>query len=333
MATTELTTSRLEELLGDDADDLLDHKCADRRRVATCTCRAPTSSTASSSTPTAPAASCATSSGCSTTGRLAGTGYVLDPARSTRASSTRRGASFAPNPIYFDPENIVRAGDRGRLQRRRLDGRRARRGQPQVRAQDPLHRQAQPQRAADVPERVRPDHVRARSSARTTWARPASARRSTSARRESRRQIVEVARGLRGGPPARHVHRALVLPAQPGFKIDGTDYHVAADLTGQANHLGVTIEADIIKQKLPENNGGYTALNAERRVVRQDAQARLREAHDRPPDRPDAATRSSTATWAAPALINSRRRVVAARPTSPRPSRPRSSTSAPAAWA
>ena len=44
------------------------------------------------------------------------------------------------------------------------------------------------------------------------------------------------------------------------FKKDGTDYHVAADLTGQANHLGVTIEADIIKQKLPENNGGYNAL-------------------------------------------------------------------------
>src|SRR4029450_5182745 len=45
------------------------------------------------------------------------------------------------------------------------------------------------------------------------------------------------------------------------FKHDGVDYHNAADLTGQANHLGVTIEADIIKQKLPTNNGGYTALN------------------------------------------------------------------------
>jgi class I fructose-bisphosphate aldolase len=45
------------------------------------------------------------------------------------------------------------------------------------------------------------------------------------------------------------------------FKKDGVDYHLSADLTGQANHLGVTIEADIIKQKLPENNGGYTALN------------------------------------------------------------------------
>jgi class I fructose-bisphosphate aldolase len=47
------------------------------------------------------------------------------------------------------------------------------------------------------------------------------------------------------------------------FKQDGTDYHLAADLTGQANHLGVTIEADIIKQKLPENNGGYVALNSD----------------------------------------------------------------------
>jgi class I fructose-bisphosphate aldolase len=47
-----------------------------------------------------------------------------------------------------------------------------------------------------------------------------------------------------------------------GFKKDGTDYHVAADLTGQANHLGVTIQADIIKQKLPEVNGGYPALGS-----------------------------------------------------------------------
>jgi fructose-bisphosphate aldolase, class I len=46
----------------------------------------------------------------------------------------------------------------------------------------------------------------------------------------------------------------------PAFNVDGTDYHLAADLTGQANHLGVTIQADIIKQKLPENNGGYNAL-------------------------------------------------------------------------
>ena len=48
----------------------------------------------------------------------------------------------------------------------------------------------------------------------------------------------------------------------PAFKVDGVDYHASADLTGQANHLGVTLEADIIKQKLPENNGGYPAIKA-----------------------------------------------------------------------
>ena len=47
----------------------------------------------------------------------------------------------------------------------------------------------------------------------------------------------------------------------PAFKVDGTDYHAAADITGQANHLGVTLEADIIKQKLPTNNGGYPAID------------------------------------------------------------------------
>ena len=78
---------------------------------------------------------------------------------------------------------------------------------------------------------------------------------------ESRRQIVEVAQAFE------EAHRLGMFTVlwcylrNSDFKADGTDYHVAADLTGQANHLGVTIEADIIKQKLPENNGGYGALN------------------------------------------------------------------------
>ena len=77
---------------------------------------------------------------------------------------------------------------------------------------------------------------------------------------EATRQIQEVAEAF---------HRAHELGMftvlwcylrNPGFKVDGTDYHAAADLTAQANHIGVTIEADIIKQKLPENNGGYNAV-------------------------------------------------------------------------
>ena len=78
---------------------------------------------------------------------------------------------------------------------------------------------------------------------------------------ESDRQIQEVSRGVRRSARAGHGDGALVLPAQHRVQDRRRrTIHVAADLTGQANHLGVTIQADIIKQKLPENNGGYNAL-------------------------------------------------------------------------
>ena len=85
---------------------------------------------------------------------------------------------------------------------------------------------------------------------------------------ESTRQLQEVARAFEY---AHELGMATILWCylQPGFKKDGVDYHVSADLTGQANHLGVTIEADIIKQKLPENNGGYLALNTKGICLRQ----------------------------------------------------------------
>ncbi len=78
---------------------------------------------------------------------------------------------------------------------------------------------------------------------------------------ESARQIVEVAKAFEY---AHELGMATVLWCylrNNGFKKDGVDYSTAADLTGQANHLGVTIQADIIKQKLPTNNGGYNAVN------------------------------------------------------------------------
>ena len=78
---------------------------------------------------------------------------------------------------------------------------------------------------------------------------------------ESGRQIVEVAQAFER---AHELGMATILWCylrNNGFKKDGIDYHTATDLTAQANHLGVTIQADIIKQKLPTNNGGYTALN------------------------------------------------------------------------
>ena len=82
---------------------------------------------------------------------------------------------------------------------------------------------------------------------------------------------------------------------------DGVDYHAAADLTGQANHLGVTIEADIIKQKLPENNGGFNVLANFGKT----SKLVYERADHRPPDRPAPAGRWSTATWVAIGLINS----------------------------
>jgi class I fructose-bisphosphate aldolase len=77
---------------------------------------------------------------------------------------------------------------------------------------------------------------------------------------ESGRQIIEVAAAFER---AHELGMATILWCylrNPGFKVDGVDYHTAADLTAQANHLGVTIQADIIKQKLPTNNGGYNAI-------------------------------------------------------------------------
>lgn len=78
---------------------------------------------------------------------------------------------------------------------------------------------------------------------------------------ESARQIQEVSQAFE---IAHELGMATILWCylrNPGFKKDGIDYHTSADLTAQANHLGVTIQADIIKQKLPTNNGGYTAIN------------------------------------------------------------------------
>ncbi|MCY4036561.1 MAG: class I fructose-bisphosphate aldolase [bacterium] len=77
---------------------------------------------------------------------------------------------------------------------------------------------------------------------------------------ESTRQIQEVAEAFQRAHELGMFTVLWCYLRNPGFQVDGTDYHTSADLTGQANHIGVTIAADIIKQKLPENNGGYTAI-------------------------------------------------------------------------
>jgi class I fructose-bisphosphate aldolase len=192
-------------------------------------------------------------------GRLSGTGYVsILPVDQGIEHSA--GASFAPNPIYFDPENIVKLAIEG--------------GCNAVASTYGVLGAVARKYAHKIPFIVKINHNEFISypnrfdqimfgSIRDAWNMGATAVGATIyfGSEESSRQIVEVAKAFEY---AHELGMATVLWCylrNPGFKKDGVDYHTAADLTGQANHLGVTIQADIIKQKLPTNNGGYNALN------------------------------------------------------------------------
>lgn len=192
-------------------------------------------------------------------GRLAGTGYVsILPVDQGIEHSA--GASFAPNPIYFDPENIVKLAIEG--------------GCNAVASTYGVLGSVARKYAHKIPFIVKINHNEFISypnrfdqimfgTIKDAWNMGAVAVGATIyfGSEESSRQIVEVAKAFEY---AHELGMATILWCylrNTGFKKDGTDYHTAADLTAQANHLGVTIQADIIKQKLPTNNGGYTALN------------------------------------------------------------------------
>lgn len=190
-------------------------------------------------------------------GRLAGTGYVsILPVDQGIEHSA--GASFAPNPDYFDPENIVKLAIEG--------------GCNAVASTLGVLGAVARKYAHRIPFLVKLNHNELLSYPNTydqiyfgqveqAWNMGAVAIGATIyfGSPESRRQIQETSRAFQR---AHELGMATVLWCylrNPAFKSD-KDYHDSADLTGQANHLGVTIEADIIKQKLPENNGGYLAL-------------------------------------------------------------------------
>ncbi len=259
-------------------------------------------------------------------GRLAGTGYVSILPVDQGIEHTA-GASFAPNPIYFDPENIVKLAIEGGCNAVASTlgvlGAVARRYAHKI----PFIVKINHNELLTYPNKYDQMPVRHRRAGLSTWARPRSARPSTSAPRNPRRQIEEVSEAFARAHELGMVTVLWCYLRNNAFKKDGIDYHVAADLTGQANHLGVTIQADIIKQKLPENNGGFNAVE-----FRQDPPGKCTaKLTHRPPDRPRAAIRWRTATWAASG--SSTRAAPRARTTSRRPSARRSSTSAPAAWA
>jgi class I fructose-bisphosphate aldolase len=192
-------------------------------------------------------------------GRLAGTGYVsiLPVDQGIEHSAA---ASFAPNPKYFDPRNIVELA---------LEG-----GCNAVATTFGVLGAVSRRYAHRIPFIVKINHNELMTlpnkfdqimfgSVEQAFDLGAAGVGATIyfGSDESTRQIQEVSEAF---AQAHQLGMFTVLWCylrNNGFKVDGTDYHAAADLTAQANHIGVTIEADIIKQKLPTNNGGYNALS------------------------------------------------------------------------
>jgi class I fructose-bisphosphate aldolase len=193
------------------------------------------------------------------TGRLANTGFlsILPIDQGIEHSA---GASFAKNPIYFDPENIIKLSIEGGCNAVATTF-----GGLAMSARKYAHK---------IPFIVKINHNELLTypnkadqimfgSVRDAWNLGAVAVGATIyfGSDNATRQIVDVAKAFE---QAHELGMATILwcyTRNNAFKKDGIDYHVSADLTGQANHLGVTIQADIIKQKLAENNGGYKALN------------------------------------------------------------------------
>lgn len=192
------------------------------------------------------------------TGRLSGTGYlsILPVDQGIEHSA---GASFAKNPDYFDPENIVKLAIEGGCNAVASTlgvlGLTARKYAHKI----PFILKINHNELLTFPNKF--DQI-IFASIEQAWDMGAAAVGATIyfGSDESSRQIIEVSEAFQY---AHELGMATILWCylrNNQFKKD-KDYHVSADLTGQANHLGVTIEADIIKQKMPENNGGYTALN------------------------------------------------------------------------
>jgi class I fructose-bisphosphate aldolase len=192
-------------------------------------------------------------------GRLGGTGYVsiLPVDQGVEHSA---GASFAPNPLYFDPENIVKLAIEGGCNAVASTlgvlGSVARKYAHKI----PFLMKFNHNEFLSYPNSY--DQIRF-ANIRQAFEMGAMGVGATIyfGSEESKRQLQEVTEMFHQGHELGMFTVLWCYLRNAAFKTKDVDYHLAADLTGQANHLGVTIEADIIKQKLPENNGGFTALN------------------------------------------------------------------------
>ncbi|MFO8053177.1 MAG: class I fructose-bisphosphate aldolase [Candidatus Omnitrophota bacterium] len=192
-------------------------------------------------------------------GRLAGTGY-LSVLPVDQGIEHTAGASFAPNPIYFDPENIVKLAIEG--------------GCNAVASTLGVLGMVSRKYCHKIPFIVKINHnelltypnsydQRLFANVEQAFEMGATGVGATIyfGSEQSRRQIEEVSESFSRAHELGMYTVLWCYLRNSAFKKDGEDYHTAADLTGQANHLGVTIEADIIKQKQPTNNGGFKAIN------------------------------------------------------------------------
>lgn len=253
-----MASKKIQDLLGDKAGYYLDHTCKTIERNAIHT-PSPNQVDEIWATSNRTTRTMGSINALLNHGRLSGTGYVsILPVDQGIEHSA--GASFAPNPIYFDPENIVKLAIEG--------------GCNAVASTYGVLGAVARKYAHKIPFIVKVNHNEFLTypnkfdqimfgTIKDAWNMGATAVGATIyyGSEESARQIVEVAKAFEY---AHELGMATVLWCylrNSAFKKDGIDYHTAADLTGQANHLGVTIQADIIKQKLPGNNGGYNALN------------------------------------------------------------------------
>jgi len=194
-------------------------------------------------------------------GRLGGTGYVsILPV--DQGIEHAAGASFAKNPAYFDPENIVKLALEGGCNAVASTF-----GALGLTARKYAHR---------IPYIVKINHNELLTypnqfdqvmfgSVQQAWQMGAAGVGATVyfGSEQSTRQLQEVSEAFQEAHELGMFTVLWCYLRNAHFKIGSADYHTAADLTGQANHLGVTIQADIIKQKLPDTNGGYKALNME----------------------------------------------------------------------
>ncbi len=192
------------------------------------------------------------------TGRLAGTGYVSILPVDQGIEHTAV-ASFAPNPDYFDPENIVKLAIEG--------------GCNCVASTLGVLGMTARKYAHKIPYMVKINHNELMTypnkhdqilfaDVKQAWDMGAIAVGATVyfGSAESNRQIQEISEAFRYAHELGLVTVLWAYLRNDGFKKDGVDYHLAADLTGQANHLAATMGADIVKQKQPENNGGFNAI-------------------------------------------------------------------------